>query len=391
MTKGYLSTINAQNFELSGTKSAVFSGNSSYARGVLAIAENGKATLSGNGSVSFDSNELRYSSSASTNIDGLGAAIYLDQGAELEVSGNADVSFSNHVVNNAGGAIYAINNYPSSINGTQNVEASITFQNNGRVSFANNKATYGYGGAIHGADITFDGQTEGVYFSDNSAQRGGAICISETGSLRFEGNETVEFTGNSTTKYDGGAIYAAWSWNKESGSIEFTGNETVTFSNNYASSNGGAVYAGSRNVTITGNTEVSFIGNGAGDNYNGNGTNTGGGGAIYGGSLNIFGNKSVTFRGNYQGTTASSGPVLRSLLITGNVNVEDDSFQLSAVEGGHITFYDSLYVKDMDTNISINGAAGSTGDVILSGRYVGRRFASTDARWHTYCRANRIL
>lgn len=359
-TKGE-AVISTQNFELSGTKSAVFSGNSSNDRGVLVITKDGKATLSDNGSVSFDSNESRYTSSITSSTRGLGAAIYLDQGAELEVSGNEDVSFSNHVVNDSGGAIYAINNYPNSINGTQNKEASITFQNNGRVSFANNKATYWNGGAIHGADITFDGQTKGVYFSGNSAQTGGAICISETGSLLFKGNETVEFTGNSATKYDGGAIYAAWDLSKEIGSVEFIGNETVIFRDNASACSGGGIHVSSRNVKIAGNTTVLFEDNKAGAPYS-----TEGAGAIHAGSLEISGNESVTFRGN---CLNSSSLFLRALWIEGNVNVPDNAVILSAAENNHITFYDSIYVAKQNT-VSINQGENNVGSIILSGKYV---------------------
>lgn len=367
-TKGD-AVISATEFVLSGSTSSVtFSGNTSYNRGVIAIAKDGQASISGNATVSFISNVASHRDSGNYENASLGAAIYLEDGSTLDVGNNAQISFSNNSTENGGGAIYARNSYTSA-SAAPEKEAVVYFHDNGTVTFANNSGgSRGYaGGAIQGADISFI-NNKSVEFSENSARCSGAICVSETGQLTFRKNASVKFIGNRSTSYDGGAVYADGDMNVAPELVEFSNGGTASFSENYSSGSGGAIYALHRAIKITGNKEVTFSNNGAAnDSHTGN--EFFGGGAIYayGSSLEISGNDSVTFRGNYQG---SSSPILRSVRLRGYSGVDYNSLRLSAAAGGHITFYDSVYVTDMDENISFNGEAGNTGDIVFSGKYV---------------------
>ena len=142
---------------------------------VVTVAENGSVVLSGNkGSVLFENNQAyRYEKvGISWEKTGNGAAVYLNSGATLNVSGNADVAFRGNNTKEQGGAIYA-----SMSNGN---EARINFSGNGRVEFSDNVARSD-GGAIYGRLISFTGNDE-VLFSGNQANEsssiggGGYIC-----------------------------------------------------------------------------------------------------------------------------------------------------------------------------------------------------------------------
>ena len=95
------------------------------------------------------------------------------------------------------------------------------------------------------------------------------------------------------------------------------------------------------------------------------------GGAIYGLGLTIVGNQGdVVFRGNYEQTsdfTRLRSVVINSTLVDSFVR----KFQISAVEGHSVTFYDSVFVGSTGADISFNGGdpdmGCGLGDVIFTG------------------------
>ncbi len=142
---------------------------------VITVAENGSVAFSGNkGSVLFENNQAyRYEKvGISTKESGRGAAVYLDSGATLNVSGNADVAFRGNNSRDTGGAIHA--------NTLRGNEARINFSDNGRVEFSNNMSRDN-GGAIYGHFVSFTGNGE-VLFSGNQANEstsvGGGVYMS---------------------------------------------------------------------------------------------------------------------------------------------------------------------------------------------------------------------
>ena len=247
-----------------------------------------------------------------------GGAIYGDYTSVITLSDNVSVTFNGNTSYWSGGAIAA--------------SGSLNLTNNGSVTFCENRASNGAGGAIFvgknnscsaiisGNDsVTFSGNNGGaiyasntltlsengsVTFSENTASNhGGAIyAVNSTSVITLRDNGSVTFNGN-TSSYGGGAIDAQ-------GTLNLAGNETVTFSKNTASS-GGAIYGDSSSViTLRDNGSVTFSENTA--SY---------GGAIYAqGTLNLVGNKTVTFNGNtssYDGGAISAS----TFNLTDNGNV----------------------------------------------------------------------
>lgn len=116
------------------------------------------------------------------------------------------------------------------------------------------------------------------------------------------------------------------------------------------------------------------------------------GGAIYSeGAINIINNTEVTFSCNYEyqergfgssykyspGDRSGKGSIrLRSIYMT--PDTESDTLTLSAKTGGHITFYDSVYMGNYtgttvtlnaDYQDSLGNQQKATGDIIFSGKY----------------------
>ncbi len=195
-------------------------------------------------------------------------------------------------------------------------------------------------------DGVVDSENPDVLFTGNSSSSYGGAIYASSG-VSITGNGDVLFTGNSSSSV-GGAIYTY-------SGVSITRNGDVLFTGNSASY-GGAIEASS--VSITGNGDVTFSGNSASSSY---------GGAIYAfsGDVSISGNETVCFEKNYE--RENSTYRLRSIYAGGNLN-------LSAKTGGHITFHDSVYNGGTTAlNADYTDADGKTqqakGDIIFSGQY----------------------
>ncbi|MBQ6346429.1 MAG: hypothetical protein IJI71_02590 [Clostridia bacterium] len=193
-----------------------------------------------------------------TATNGNGGGIYMASGA-LKLSGGS-VS-DNTATNGNGGAVCAMNvtttvedcevsgnkaqNAQKGLGGAVYMEGGVLNVNTGS-AFDQNRATSG--GAvyatsgeinIHNGDLT----------GNTAANDGGAICV-QSASVKVEGGNiggAEEGKGNTSTGGSGGAIYA------ESGAVTITGG-ALTGNKAQASAKGlgGAVYAGTGNVTYSG-------------------------------------------------------------------------------------------------------------------------------------------
>ena len=382
---------------LSNNGSVVFEGNkasspdfSAYGGAIYGV---GDITLSNNGSVIFEGN-----TAILTDSSAYGGAIY---GYDITLSNNGSVVFEGNTAipshsSACGGAIYG---------------HDITLSNNGSVVFEGNTASStdssAYGGAIYGflfstitlsnnGSVTFSGNTA----SGSSSACGGAIygddiTLSNNGSVVFEGN-----TASSSSFAEGGAIYS------DNGTISLSLNNSVSFNGNSAGLAGGAL-SGTYDVSLNGNGSVSFIGNSVTGHTQSYGADVYAyGGAIYvpNGPFSLCDNGRVEFIGNKASVSSSyliyvyGGAIctFNDLNIRNNDSVEFyqnsegrngeyrlnsivvggywSTVSLSAAEGKHITFRDSIYIDAGNTfnlNADYTDANGKNikqqGDIIFTG------------------------
>lgn len=381
--------------------------NASTPRGGGAIynkAEN--VTISGNGSVLFDTNKSQFAGGAiyaagitQTNEDGSTTI----QGGNVVMEGNGSVAFNTNtvVLNHQGGAIYADGSV--TISGTKAMAGSVSFTNN---------TAGGNGGAIYAknGNIVMDGNSS-VLFDKNVSQSGGAI-FAESGNVSLTGNTTsISFNKNETLTGGGAAIYAAagtveltdngsvsFTYNTSashgaaistlSNDISMTGNASLTFDNNKATDgHGGAVYS-SKNISINGNGDVTFSNNTAA--FATVGTNgkdeTFGGGAIFAAnSLSLDGNGSITFSGNTS-TAVVNASANAEIVRTGGgainaygVSIRNTQGDIeftgnkAAMSGGAI--FNRCLGFRAETNMHISG---NQGNILFSGNEAGRNGGAID-------------
>lgn len=346
-------------------------------------------------------NNLRKLSLSTQTVNTDGGAIDLGEQGKLYVHqvNDGDKSTDDVVISSnttsakRGGAINA--------QGAANI---IDISHNGNIAIRSNSATSSYqttGGAIYSTGTIDFNSNENITFYGNSAYcpystgnagdaRGGAIYSSNV--VNISNNADVNFTKNyayaSYMAY-GGAIYTT-------NIVNINNNGDVSFIDNYATakkdkalyfgfyySNGGAIYS-TEDINITNNANVIFKGNYASassnlstDRYNVDG------GAIYStGAIVIVGNESVTFEQNY----VIQGNIINNNCIYLAPDSSSDKLILAAKTGGHITFYDSVFVNnysgatislnaDYQDSEGINQKAG--GNIVFSGSYCASDLLNT--------------
>ena len=257
--------------------------------GNTATVGNGGAIRIGAGSVSISGGSVSNNKAE----NGLGGAVYANNasvtisetavvksnsakegGAVYSVSGTVTVSGgevdSNTAKAGSGGAVYA---------GSGNVTVS-------GGSMSSNTSANGSGGAVY-ADSGNVSVTGGSLSGNTAKSNGGAISAnSGTVTLSASADSTVIISGNTATNGSGGAIYAG------TGAVGVTG---ITLTGNRAGTNGGAVYAESGAVSAANSTF-------GGSNENDGNTAGTSGGAIYAGSGNV-----TVSGGSMSGNRADSG------------------------------------------------------------------------------------
>ena len=366
--------------------------------------------IGGYGMVNFDGNKVEAKGAA-------GVGVYvsfendLHQGATLNIDENNKVSFCGNK-GIATGTSYA---YGGAIYVSKACHANII--NNRELRFEDNILTANergaQGGAIYSTSATnyasslkISDNTELVSFARNSAESlakynvyGGAICASgANSSLELKGNASLSFDGNTAKTagqvVQGGAIYAE-------GITDISGNGKLVYKNNSATSTyvpssdtdaaqqcktrGGAIYANHEDFSISGNTDVSFLGNSVrNDNisskikaqpspFSSAGSGVVAGGAIFASKgLKIQGNDNVVFSGNYEKT--SDGYRMRAICIDSTAN--DSVFSANA--GGKIEFRDGITSRGGAQLNTAYGDQAQTGKIIMSGADAAENLLSLD-------------
>ncbi|AAD18588.1 Omp11 [Chlamydia pneumoniae TW-183] len=319
--------------------------------------------LTGNTQVLFQENKTTGSAAQANNPEGCGGAIccYLATATDktgLAISQNQEMSFTSNTTTANGGAIYA---------------TKCTLDGNTTLTFDQNTATAGCGGAIYTEteDFSLKGSTGTVTFSTNTAKTGGALYSKGNSSLT--GNTNLLFSGNKATGPSnssanqegcGGAILAfidSGSVSDKTG-LSIANNQEVSLTSNAATVSGGAIYA--TKCTLTGNGSLTFDGNTAGTS----------GGAIYTETedFTLTGSTgTVTFSTN----TAKTGGALYSkgnnslsgntnLLFSGNkaTGPSNSSANQEGCGGAILSFLESasvstkkgLWIEDNE-NVSLSG------------------------------------
>ena len=247
--------------------------------------------MNNNGNVIFQANKLIHEQGA-----GYGGAMKLQGACDLNK-------------NFKGGAYYCI--------------TTVNWMNNTNVSFDGNilkTKTYAHGGALHLNKVnhTISGITGTVSFNNNMSSSdtetcyGGAIYVDDADTrLNIVGNNKVEFKGNTaiakgdSAKAMGGVIYSY-------------GNKQILKINN----NVNVLFSGNGVIHETKDSDIK-------------------GGAIYGGfTTEICNNKEVIFEKNYE--KGANNILLRSIYVEGG------DLKLSAAEGGHMTFNDTIKVASKE-------------------------------------------
>ena len=131
----------------------------------------------------------------------------------------------------------------------------VTVRGNSNVTFNNNKAGQS-GGAIHSysmCKITFKDNSTSSFIKNTARDNGGAILSNQLSEITFEGNSTVKFDGNIAD--NGGAFYLINS------TFTFEDTSMISFYNNNAVYGGAVSAIDHCNITVTGNSVLSFVNN----------------------------------------------------------------------------------------------------------------------------------
>ncbi len=326
--------------------------------GNTATTGNGGAIHVGTGSVSVSGGSV----SSNKAENGLGGAIYANA-ASVTVSGTAEVKSNNA---KEGGAVYAVSGAVEVSGGAVDNNTASTgnggaiYAGSGHVtlsggSVSGNRATAGSGGAVYAGigNVTVSG---GSMTNNTAKTDGGAVCAN-SGSITVsvpDGGTAETIQGNTATTGKGGALYA------DSGAVSITG---TTLTGNTAGSDGGAVYAGTGAVTLT---DSVFGGATATD---GN-TAGGSGGAIYAGIGNVtvsggsMQNNNAT-GGNGGALYAGSGAATMSTVTLSGNSAATGKGGAVYLDSGSLT----LTTVTATGNSAVNGAAifTNTGRASFSG------------------------
>ena len=266
--------ISAYDVELCNNDTVNFLRNSTGSKGGAVAVLNswsgeplGGALMKGNGAISFEENSAQDGGGAICAsfieiVDNTGSVSFCDNravcggalyGSEVTITGNVTgIEFCRNVAEDSGGAIY------------MESHADVIVSNNGAVIFSDNSSS-AYGGAIcmreYGSIITMSDNTN-LIFSGNSASYGGgaiSVRIDNSNKIKIRSNSSVVFRDNRVSSFSssgGGAIEGSY--------IELVDNGSVSFSGNGASgvdsASGGAIWC-EGGLDICNNDSVEFYQN----------------------------------------------------------------------------------------------------------------------------------
>ena len=248
----------------------------------------------------------------------IGTGIYIGDNSTAVFGRNSDVEFIQNSADRYGGAIYSNGNLLFTNDSTtvfsnndadkggaiySNCSSTISFEGNSTTVFSNNSASGFWAGrtisSFGGITITFEGNYRSTtLFSYIDDSRGGAI-YSDGSTVSFKDSSTTLFSNNTASGFLGGG--AIWSY--DGSTLSFEDNSTTVFSNNNAHHEGAAIYSDGSAVSFKDTSIAVFSNNSASGFY--------GGGAIYSydGSTVSFEDNSTTLFSN---NNASLGGAIHS-------------------------------------------------------------------------------
>ena len=227
---GAICTARRTNVMFSGHSLVTFLNNTAEKGGTVAFSDS-NVTIEEYSTVTFSRNIAEYSN---------GGAFVCFNNSTVTIRGNSNVTFNNNKAGQSGGAIHSYN------------MCKITFKDNSTSSFIKNTAR-NYGGAIVSnqlSEITFEGNST-IKFNGNIADNGGTFYFTNS-TITFKDISTISFYNNSALY--GGAVSA-----NDHSNITVSGNSVLSFVNNEASQSGGAGYFNSNcNVIMEQDAMVTF-------------------------------------------------------------------------------------------------------------------------------------
>ena len=351
------------NDNIDSTVDILFSNNKSrnnfssvYGGAISAMSGNTTIDISENGSILFYNNKTAVYSVFPISGGAIASKqLILNDNNEILIQKNSTGSLTESVSHASGGFYYGSSIDISNNHGDVEVEGNYAATHK-RSNYA---FSYAQGGAIYSDKVKISNNEGGVKFVNNYASG--------------ESLKNDSFSDTPEASVHGGAIAS-------SADIEIDSNVSVVFSDNYASgvagitvAKGGAIYAVGANLSITNNEYISFSGNYVSSNNSHHNSEVYGGAIYSHNNVTISGNKSVIFEKNYENLGGTYR--LRSLYLTGK---NARNVTISAVDGGEVVFFDSVFMTDYTgAVVSLNADFADSdgiiqkagGDIIFSGRY----------------------
>ena len=219
-----------------------------------------------------------------------GGAIYSEDNSHVTFNASCKVTFNSNSASQYGTAIYSLNFSHIIFGGST---SAIFYGNN-----VHNKSCHSFGGIIYSHNhcvITFD-DNACIVFRNNTGGNGGVLYSNHKSYISFEANSTTEFS-NNTADY-GGAILSY-----DNCYISFKGNSATEFCNNAADYGGAILSNDNSHIFLVGNFATKFSNNTAME-----------GGAIY-----LEDNCTISFEGNSTAAFCNNTAVYGGAILS-NVN-----------------------------------------------------------------------
>ena len=379
-TNGTIYSMINSNVVFEASCEVIFSNNSATQYGAaIYSSDNSHVTFRGHARVTFINNNVIASNDMYLQLGGI---IYSENNCYVSFREKSTTVFNNNFAD-FGAAIFSIHN------------SNVIFKDRSRVRFHGNVAHYcGVMASILFSIITFTNDTNVTYdtntvshtLTSNYDFSAGTICTIQKGEIIFSGHSLVKFVKNTADK--GGAViifesnviceeYSTvifnnnFAWYLSGGAlvcsnnsnVTIKGNSNVTFTSNKASQNGGAIHSYNMcRITVKDNSTSTFINNIARSN----------GGAILGGQFSEFsfeGNSLVIFDNN----EADNGGVF--YFTTSTITFKGSSMisfynnkarQSSGV--GHLNLHCSIIFEDNSTVEFNNNLAEQNVGVLYSAK-----------------------
>ena len=222
--------------------------------GAFVCSNNSIVAIKDNSNVMFNSNKANLN----------GGAVHLYNLCQITFKENSTLKFANNNARSNGGAIYSMQ------------DSEVIIEGNSAIIFDSNTADYGGTFYFTNSTITFNETSMISFFNNKAIQSGGGGYFRLNSKVLFEGLTTVRFVNNSALY--GGAILA-----NDHSNITLTGNSNISFVNNEATQNGGAGYFYTHcNFIVKENAQLSFTNNKA----------------LHGGAVCINDNVKLAIKGN---------------------------------------------------------------------------------------------